>query len=380
MTKTNESSAATTEYILRSLLCIVVVIVGAGIYEADLMPKDEILVPIFSLALLAASLNYRRNINLIESRILFGFLIFNIYFMLSISLHQQPGLEIKTYFIHLISIGSFLAVYTATKIILPSGTSNITLTSNTMIVILSITALGVLLISQLWQAHYIHNTFIMRPGGFLNPNTTAAISLIFLFSAYKYLDSTNSSLILLSVTLTTCIIILAQSRGSMLFLIPFILYSLHRLYRKKPLNIYLLVITALIIFFSLHLTGTLELIGSALSRFKGDHNSASRLDIIAKGLHAFLDSPVWGNGYRYLANTYTLSSHNQLVESLASFGLIGTVIICIAFYYLYTPCSLLFCALCILPVLLFSHNFFDSYSYQTVLGFALAVDRKNHTS
>ncbi len=377
MTKIKNPSIATTDYILRIVLSLVIVIIGTGIYEADLMPKDEILVPLLAFTLLAFSLNHRRSLNFIESKVLIGFLIFNIYFILNISILQQPGLEVKTYFIHLISIGSFIAVYTATRIILPNGTNNIILTSNTSIAILSIIALGLLLTSQLWQAYYIHDTFMMRPGGFLNPNTTAAISLIFMFSAYKCLDTTNRSLILLSVTLAACIIFLAQSRGSMLFLMPFILYCLLKLYSKKSLNFSPLIFAALTIFLLLCLTGTLEFIGSALSRFKGDHNSVSRLDIAIKGFHAFLDSPVWGNGYRYLADTYSLSSHNQIVESLASFGLIGTVIICIAFYYLYTPCSLLFCVLCILPVLLFSHNFFDSYSYQAVLGFALAVDRKN---
>ena len=379
MTKTKETPISTADYILRIALSLVVVMIGTGIYEADLMPKDEILVPLLAFALLAASFNYKRDINFIENRIFIGFLIFNIYFMLSITLHTQPDLEIKAYFIHLISIGSFLAIYTATKIFLSSGASSTTPKNNISIAALSITALFVLLTSQLWQAYYTYDTFMMRPGGFLNPNTTAALSLIFMFSALKCLGATNKNLILLSVTLSACIVFLAQSRGSMLFLIPFVLYSLYNFNRKQPLNIYLLGTAALLLIFTLYQTGTLELMQSALSRFKGDLNSIARLDIIVKGFYAFLESPVWGNGYLYLANTYSLSSHNQIIESLASFGLIGTITICVAFYYLYTPCSLLFCTLCILPVLLFSHNFFDSYSYQAALGVALAVDRTNNS-
>lgn len=377
MTKTRETSLSTANYILRIALSLVIIIIGTGIYEADLMPKDEILVPLLACALLAASFNYKRNINFIENRIFIGYLIFNIYFIFSISLHNQPDLETKTYFIHLISIGSFLAVYTATKTFLSSEASCIT--NNTIIAILSITALLVLLTTQLWQAYYTHDTFMMRPGGFLNPNTTAALSLIFMFSAFKSLGKTNKNLILLSIILSACVVFLAQSRGSMLLLIPFVLYSLYQFNSNKPLNIYLLSTVAMLLIFTLYQTGTLELMQSALSRFKGDHNSVARLDIIVKGFYAFLESPIWGNGYLYLANTYSLSSHNQLIESLASFGFIGIIIICVAFYYLYTPCSLLFCALCILPVLLFSHNFFDSYSYQAVLGFALAADRNNHS-
>ena len=379
MTKKKETPFSTADNILRIALSLVVVIICTGIYEADLMPKDEILVPLLTVALLAASANYKRNMNFIENRIFIGFLIFNIYFILSISLHDQPDLEIKTYFIHLISIGSFLAIYTATKIFLVSRASANTLKGNTSIVILSTMVLFVLLISQLWQAYNTYDTFMMRPGGFLNPNTTAALSLIFMFSAFKCLGATNRNLLLILVTLSACIVFLAQSRGSMLFLIPFVLYSLYKFNRKQSFNIYLLGTTALLLIFTLYQTGTLELMQSALSRFKGDHNSVVRLDIIVKGFHSFLESPIWGNGYLYLANTYSLSSHNQIIESLASFGLIGTITICIAFYYLYAPCSLLFCALCILPVLLFSHNFFDSYSYQAALGFALAVDRNNHS-
>jgi hypothetical protein len=50
-----------------------------------------------------------------------------------------------------------------------------------------------------------------------------------------------------------------------------------------------------------------------------------------------------------------------------------------AFGLLYLPASAAFIFLCIIPSLIFSHNFFDNASLQTVIGMALSIDRAWHS-
>ena len=92
------------------------------------------------------------------------------------------------------------------------------------------------------------------------------------------------------------------------------------------------------------------------------------------------DAPFLGKGYRYVALTAGQSTHNQLVEILASFGLAGLAAIGLASYLLYWGGSARFLLVCVAPTFLFSHNFFETVSFQTALGLALAVDRSRDTA
>ena len=117
---------------------------------------------------------------------------------------------------------------------------------------------------------------------------------------------------------------------------------------------------------------------SVTTRFTGDQSSAIRMSLLQQGWSAFTEFPIFGNGYRYLENATSYSSHNQILEVLINFGIFGFIVICIACYFLYTPLSIALCIVCIFPTLLFSHNFFDTYAFQAALGLALAVNQSTH--
>jgi O-antigen ligase len=112
-----------------------------------------------------------------------------------------------------------------------------------------------------------------------------------------------------------------------------------------------------------------------LGRITGDYSSQERLELLKHGLAAFMDAPFLGKGYRYVELTAGQSTHSELVEILANFGLAGLVAIGLASYLLYRGGSARFLLVCVAPTFLFSHNFFETVSFQAALGLALAADR-----
>lgn len=368
------------ESILTAGLCIAILLIGTGLYKADAMPKDEILVSILSAILLIAGYGYSKNYQFIEPKVLLGFLIFNCFFILRISYSFPENIEFKTYFTHVISIGAFLAIYSASNKLFSSQRASLIIKNETLISLISLLALATLLYSQLWQVYTDTINLSSRPGGFLNPNTTAALALIFMFTIVKLSQFKLGYITLLALLFATSIILLAQSRSSILALMPLLFYIF---YIKRNMKYFTIIILLLAILIALTgLTEILELLRSTLTRFKGDYSSNHRLLLLQQGWSAFLDAPILGNGYRFIANYFSFSTHNEILETLTNFGIVGLLIIASAFYFLYIPFSIMFCIVCILPTLLFTHNFFDTYAFQAALGLALAADRhySNQTS
>ena len=363
-------------YSLLFILATTILIITTGLYEATLMPKDEIVVSILSVSLLLSGYLFCKDHRFIEYKILTGYIIFNIFFMLRISFPIGNDIEMKTYFIHLISIGAFLSIYCTTKLLFSIKNSQIQFNQESLILLLSMSTLIILLISQSWQIYSNTGDILSRPGGFLNPNTTAAIALIFMFIVVKLSSITKKHLTLIALILTTSIILLSQSRSAILVLILFWIYIVFLIGLKKyalTLSLFL-AISALLFWISP--IDFFELFESAITRFRGDSSSAHRISLLQQGWSSFLDSPIWGNGYRHIESLSKQSSHNEIIETLANFGIFGLIIISVAFYFLYTPSSPIFIIACILPTFLFTHNFFGAYAYQAALGFALAVDRE----
>ena len=98
-----------------------------------------------------------------------------------------------------------------------------------------------------------------------------------------------------------------------------------------------------------------------------------------RGIAEIENAPLFGNGYRHIQALTGQSTHNELIENLVNFGLFGFVAVSLAFGLLYLPASAAFIFLCIIPSLIFSHNFFDNASLQTVIGMALSIDRAWHS-
>ena len=213
-----------------------------------------------------------------------------------------------------------------------------------------------------------------RPGGFLNANMTAAIAMIWFFIMMEV--NKDSAIILkgLALLLTLSICILTQSRAAMLFLASYALYTL-----IVSRNVKFLMALVFVAMVSLTVSHYFELVmvQDIVDNFtsRADRNNSStleRLSVLAYAIKSFFDAPVFGNGYRYVAKTegHGLSSHNQVMEILTNFGLVGFVIIVILYITFYHKNSFSYLSLCIFPTMLFSHNFFENSSYQVVLAFA----------
>jgi O-antigen ligase len=119
----------------------------------------------------------------------------------------------------------------------------------------------------------------------------------------------------------------------------------------------------------------LNLIDKVTSRFSGDESSTTRLFLIEYGIRHFLEEPLLGNGYRYMAGAVGWSAHNEIVENLVNYGIIGCCVIALAMYLLYWPATLSFIFICVMPMFMFTHNFFETTAFQASLGLALAIDR-----
>ena len=361
-------------FILVSLLGIVILLIGSGLYEADPMPKDEILVSCLSIILLISVYANSKKLTFIDPKVLFGFILFNSFFILRLLLPATQDVETKAFFTHIISLGVFVSVYSASSEALSSSRSNFLAKFNPKLALasFSIATLIILLSTQLAQFHSEINMLHFRPGGYLNPNTTAAIALMLTFSVHKLTPTGAYQPI--AIILTISIILLSQSRSALLAFIPFLAYIFIKDSTKK-IMIASMIMTALLLIALVSSPELREFPSAFFQRFVSDVSSGIRLSLLKSGWLSFTEAPIWGNGYRYIASISGHATHNEIIETLSNFGLIGLIIISIAFYYLYFSFSILFFVACIAPTILFTHNFFDAYAFQAILGFALASER-----
>jgi hypothetical protein len=328
-------------------------------------------------------------VNCIGRDKLAGFALFNLFFVLH-TLPHLPALQehepVRTLYLHVLSIGMYLLALTFGRLALVQSTyaeARYDARSRQLCTILPLAGLALLLLGQIGQLipalerearELADVVYILsrRPGGFFNPNMTAAIALVLLFIANETpWRSRPPRHLQPAVILATLVVLLSQSRIGIIALLT---YELVFLSRKVLLTTVLLIAAAICL--TLLIDREFGRLASKLiGRFAGDYSSSERLELLGRGLTAFLDAPLLGNGYRYVALTAGQSTHNQLVEILASFGLAGLAAMGLATYLLYGGGSARFLLVCIAPTFLFSHNFYETVSYQTALGLAYAVDR-----
>jgi O-antigen ligase len=217
--------------------------------------------------------------------------------------------------------------------------------------------------------------YLIRPGGFLNPNVTAAISLILLYVSERCNSAKKNYLFLFPFILTLIIVFLSQSRAGILALVVYLGYLI--LIRRSFPILMVCIATALLVslgfFFSQ--IEAINLLDRVVSRFSGDESSSMRWFLLKYGIGKLSEAPLLGNGYRYMTSAVGWSAHNEIVENLVNFGVIGAVIIALVLYLLYWPSSSPFILICIMPMFMFTHNFFETTSFQASLGLALAIDR-----
>ena len=225
------------------------------------------------------------------------------------------------------------------------------------------------------------NRFILRPGGFHNPNMTAALALL-LFEILLFASTGKGRWLRIPGGLTlVAIIVLAQSRAPSLFLgLRWLLVTLQGgLSRRTLIWLATAVGAALVAGVVTSLSGDGNLIlETFFARFSGDDSSDERGRLFLLGLEAFSQSPWWGNGYHHLMQIVDLSSHNEFVENLVNWGVLGSIPVWIAFALIYGTRNPGIWLAGIAPSLLFSHNFFTTLSLQVLLGILIGADHAQH--
>jgi len=358
-----------------------VIAIATGLYSVA--PSVAYPAIVLACGLLFADRRFARSpLKFIEARKFLGFAMFNVFFW---ARSLFSSLEPRTYFLTLVSLGIFLLVYGYSRLTLLDRVSSQADHSDAPFELISIGALATLLLGQVAEIlGYIDRRDLglepdvivldRRPGGFLNPNMTAAISLVLLFVMDRCSRTRWRPHLILGLVLTVSIVLLSQSRMGILVLsaLSFVLIARRGLV-SLALSSVLLILLAFFIA-SAQDEVIRRLIDATVSRFGEDGSSEERAYVMTYGLSAFADAPLLGNGYRFLVSVLGYSAHNEVVENLVNFGLLGTLIVLAAAYQLYMPASPTFLLVCALPTFAFTHNFFETTAFQASLGFALAID------
>lgn len=224
--------------------------------------------------------------------------------------------------------------------------------------------------SDAWGATFT-DKLLARPGGFLNANMTAAVGLIWF---YVSLESDLKIPVLLkgyALILVLAICLLTQSRGALIFLSLFTVYTLV-VSRNLSFLVTILVggLGAVLILNYLDI----DILNSLIEKFtartdKGESSAAERAFLITKAIEYFQDSPIHGNGLFFLMKAEGHSSHNQTLEILSNFGIIGLIVFLSFYFTFYHRNYVPYVLMCVLPMFLFSHNFFENSAFQVAIAF-----------
>ena len=214
----------------------------------------------------------------------------------------------------------------------------------------------------------------VRPGGFLNPNMTAAVALVLAWTASRLSGGARDLPHLACLLVAALVVVLAQSRAGLLALGVHVLCLAWR-HPAVLAAAALAAVAALGWVGADVLLDVAGLIDHLLDRFSRDNSSDERLVVLRMGMEAIEARPWFGNGYRHLEQVFGRSTHNEIVETAVNFGVVGLAVALAGAALILLPASATFLAVCVAPTVLFSHNFLDSTELQTCLGLALAVDR-----
>lgn len=308
-----------------------------------------------------------------------GALLFNAIFLLH---GLSMSLPARTYVIHVFSLLVFLMGFACARLALdgaPDSGHRVRLT-------VGVAGLLGLMASQLAQAadwlaaapapaQGFLVSLAFRPGGYLNPNLSAAVAMVLLYISGVHRGVMRVSTLSLVLGLGAVVIALTQSRAALLALIVYTLWSL----RRHPVGLPAVALSLAALAWYAGLLGADSLLTDVvyrfLARFSGDASSDERAWILREALRAMDSAPWLGAGYEAFPARFGAGSHNTPVELMVSFGVIGAVPMLVAGALMLWPTGVLFVVVCVLPSLLFSHNYFDSASLQAALGIALACDR-----
>jgi hypothetical protein len=214
----------------------------------------------------------------------------------------------------------------------------------------------------------------VRPGGFLNPNMTAAIALVLAFVASRLSTGARDAIHLACLLVASIVVVLAQSRAGLLAL------GVHVgcLAWRRPAVLVAVGVAGVAAVAWIGADALLDVAGLVehlLDRFSRDNSSDERLVVLELGMAAIDERPWFGHGYRHLEHVFGRSAHNEFVETTVNFGFVGLAVALVGVTLILLPASVHLLVVCVAPSVLFSHNFLDTVELQACLGLALAVDR-----
>lgn len=356
---------------------------GTGLFSQ--VPSIAYVFVAGSIALLLFDKRFLLNsLRYIEPNMLKGILLFNTFLWCQI---VASYLDLDLYFIQMVSINLMALIYVYLKLILDDG-SEPSLKNYRFIAMLLLAGLLIILLAQFGQINgYIElenlegrdQDFLLtkgRPGGFLNPNFAAGIAVMILYTLWRMSKVVGNIFLVIGLPIGVEVILLAQSRAATIAMLILAGMMLAKNSLRNVISILLIVIVSVSVLGVVFQDELSALVDNAAARFEGDASSDDRKDALEYSFHAIGESPIVGNGSRYLVQKLGFSSHNQLAEILVAYGFVGLLVMLGVVSLLYLPVTSGFAVCCILPTFLFSHNFFDSYSYQIVLGMTLAICRK----
>jgi hypothetical protein len=176
-----------------------------------------------------------------------GLAVFNVFFFLHTLPHLQALQEhepVRTLYLHVLSIGMYLFALAFGHLVLAQSThaevGGYRERSRQLCTVLPLAGLALLLLGQIAQLIPVLRqeakelsdvVYILssRPGGFFNPNMTAAIALVFLFMANEApLLSRRQRPLQAAVILTTLVVLISQSRVGIIALLTYELVFLSR--------------------------------------------------------------------------------------------------------------------------------------------------------
>jgi O-antigen ligase len=219
-----------------------------------------------------------------------------------------------------------------------------------------------------------------RPGGFLNVNIAAATALALVYVFFEIGQLPTRLLSTVCVLLLGVVLLISQSRAAMLFGAMYIITLIlrRRLRTRTVASAVFLAIGGYLLF--VDDAQLVELfMESIATRFEEDDSFNERLALIRIGTDLLGEAPLWGHGYRYVEHLTGRSSHNEIIENAVNFGVLGSIVVWGSFFAIYQPRSISFLLACIAPVLFFSHNFFETASFQVALGLACGIAALRHS-
>lgn len=219
---------------------------------------------------------------------------------------------------------------------------------------------------------------LFRPGGFLNPNMTSAVALVAAWLVAPHQRQRTSAPALVTLVLALAIVAVSQSRAGLAA--SFVLLAITAVRRPRAM----LAIAPLVVLPIAWYIATTEddlvtdLVLRFVERLGGDSSSDERAWLLANARQMIGAAPWLGHGHDALRSRYESGSHNQAIELVVNHGLPLAAAIVAALVVALRRCSLGFVLVVVAPTFLFSHNFFDSASFQAALGLAWASERRPH--